>query len=388
MEENLELSRKSSNEIDCGHDVNPRLQIYYFSGTGNSKNVAKWLRDEASKKGSITEMHDLARIDRRNVQVPDKNAMIGFVSPTHGFNFPPIMMYFIIHFPRTNSGNRVFVLNTRAGTKFCGVYFPGLSGVTLWLSALVLWIKGYRITGLNSIDMPSNWISLHPGLREEKVVSIYKRGRKKTQQFAEDILNDKRNIRAVYDIVQDCLLAPISLLYFLIGRFVFAKSFYASSRCTKCNVCVRNCPVKAIIIVNDQPFWTYRCESCMRCMNECPERAIETGHGYLVGTIFLINSWILVHFWEGILNHIKLDNYHVFFPVIKFSVDCGITLIFLMLSYRIVHFLNRIVILRQIIEYTSLTKYHFWKRYNLRMILKSNSMLEKNIPQNQIHKDK
>lgn len=376
MEDVFELSRKSSDEIGCGHGVNTQLQIYYFSGTGNARSVAKWIKGEASKRGSISETHDLARIDRKNVQLPNENATVGFVAPTHGFNFPPIMMYFIFHFPRTNSGNRAFVLNTRAGTKFFGIVLPGLSGVTLWLSALVLMIKGYRIAGLSSIDLPSNWISLHPGLSEEKVISIYERCRKKTQQFAGDILNNKRNFRAVYDIVQDCLLAPISLLYFLAGRFVFAKSFYASSRCTKCNVCLHNCPVKAIITVSDQPYWTYRCESCMRCINECPERAIETGHGYLAGTLILINSWILVDLWAGISSHIRFGNYHVLFSLIKFSVDCGITLILLMLSYRIVHYIKKIVIFKQLIEYTSLTKYHFWKRYNLKKILKNHDHID------------
>jgi Pyruvate/2-oxoacid:ferredoxin oxidoreductase delta subunit len=345
--------------------VNKKLQIYYFSGTGNARKVASWIRDEASKTAWIAETHDLALIDRRSVSAPDKDAMIGFTSPTHGFNFPPIMMYFIFHFPRTKNGNRVFILNTRAGTKFGRIFLPGLSGVTLWLSALVLWIKGYSIVGLHSIDMPSNWISIHPGLSEEKVNSIYQRCRRVTQQFAENILGNKKNFDAVYNIVQDCLFAPISLLYFLIGRFVFAKSFYASSRCTNCNACICNCPVKAIITVSGQPFWTYRCESCMRCMNECPERAIETGHGYIAGTIFLINSWILVRLWASIANHIRLDNHYVFFPIIKFIVDSGVTLIILMLVYRMVHFLKRIAILRQIIEYTSLTKYLFWKRYDI-----------------------
>jgi Pyruvate/2-oxoacid:ferredoxin oxidoreductase delta subunit len=294
--------------------------------------------------------------------------MIGFVSPTHGFNFPPIMMYFIFHFPRTTSGNRVFILNTRGGTKFGSIFLPGLSGIALWLPALVLWLKGYRIIGLRSIDLPSNWISLHPALKDEKVISIYRRCMHITYQFSEDILNNRKNLRAVFDIVQDCLIAPVSLLYFLMGRFVLAKSFYASSRCTNCKQCMHNCPVNAIIAVSGQPFWTYRCESCMRCMNECPERAIESGHGYVAGTFFLVNSWILMQMWAGISTHVVLVKHLSGFPIIKLFMDCSVTLILLMLVYRIVHYAKWIVILKHIIEYSSLTKYSFWKRYNIKKI--------------------
>ena len=125
-----------------------------------------------------------------------------------------------------------------------------------------------------------------------------------------------------------------------------------------------NCPVNAIITVSSQPFWTYRCESCMRCMNECPERAIETGHGYVAGTLFLVNSWILVTLWESFSQLVRFDYYPAVFPIFKNIMDCGVTLFLLMIAYRIVHLLKRVAILKQIIEYSSLTKYSFWKRYN------------------------
>jgi Pyruvate/2-oxoacid:ferredoxin oxidoreductase delta subunit len=344
------------------------IRIYYFSGTGNARSVAEWLRDEADRKAWNVEIQNIAEIERRNIQTPDQNTLIGFVSPTHGFNFPPIMMYFIFNFPNATGGNRVFVLNTRAGTKFGGIFLPGLSGIALWLSALVLRWKGYRVIGLRSIDLPSNWISVHPGLKDEKVISIYERCRKITHQFAEDVLNNRTHFKAAFDIVQDCLVAPVSLLYFLAGRFVCAKSFYASSRCTNCTICIRNCPVKAIITVSGQPYWTYRCESCMKCMNECPERAIETGHGYVAGVLFLVNSWILVELWARISPVVWLDKYPPVFPIIQFIVEWGVTLTIFMIAYRVVHYAKRIAILKQIIEYSSLTKYSFWKRYNRKKI--------------------
>jgi Pyruvate/2-oxoacid:ferredoxin oxidoreductase delta subunit len=345
-----------------------QLEIYYFSGTGNARNVSLWIGEEARKRSWAVQSHDLTKIDRRSVPLPGKGVLVGFVSPTHGFNFPPVMMYFVFRFPRTRSKNRVFVVNTRAGMKAGRVFLPGLSGLALWLPTLVLGAKGYRVVGLRSIDLPSNWISLHPGLTKKSVVSIYEHCRAITVRFAGRILDGRRDLTAFRDILQDCLAAPISVLYFLMGRFVFAKSFYADSRCTRCSLCIRNCPVKAITVVGGQPFWTFRCESCMRCMNECPEHAIETGHGYVAGALFLAGSWVLAYFWKSISNRVGPEIIPVAFPVLKFLIDCAVTLFILMLVYRTVHFAKRIAILRQVIEYTSLTKYRFWKRYNIKEI--------------------
>jgi Pyruvate/2-oxoacid:ferredoxin oxidoreductase delta subunit len=348
--------------------VDRHLQLYFFSGTGNARNVAEWLKIAATRKNWSVESFNVATIERRGRRPPPENTMLGFIAPTHGFNFPPIMIYFLFRFPPANKANKVFIINTRAGMKLGRIFLPGISGVALWLSALVLFIKGYKIVGLRSIDLPSNWISMHPGLADKTVLSIYERCRNITGQFAEDMLSGKNNFRAGYDIIQDCLVAPVSLLYYLVGRFVFAKSFYAGSRCTGCMICRSNCPVGAIITVADQPFWTYRCESCMKCLNECPERAIETGHGYLAGTLFLVNSWLLVHLWTKIEGHAHLDRLNGFFPVFKFCLDSVVTLFILMIVYRFVHFLKRLTPFRQLIEYTSLTRYPFWRRYNIRKI--------------------
>ena len=303
---------------------------------------------------------------------PNANALIGFISPTHGFNLPPVMMYFIFRFPKANIGNNVFIINTRAGIKIGKLFIPGLSGIALWLAAIVLIIKGYKISGLRSIDLPSNWISLHPSLGENSVIQIYARCKRITANFAGDILSGRKNFHAAFDIIQDILIAPVSIGYFLVGRFIFAKSFYAGSLCNKCNTCIRNCPVSAIKSVNDQPFWTYSCESCMKCMNECPNRAIETGHGYIIGLLFIINSFILLQLWQFIFSQINFDTHNFLFKIIKFTIDSGVTLILLFMAYRAIHSLKRFPLIKQLVEYTSLTSYNFWGRYNIKKIFNSN----------------
>ena len=339
-----------------------RLILYYFSGTGNARNVAGWFAEAAQSRSIPTEVTDIAAIDRKHIRPFPEGAMIGFVSPTHGFNYPPVSMYFIFRFPLSR-GNRVFLMNTRAGLKLSKWFVPGLSGLALWLAAIVLLFKGYSIVGLRSIDLPSNWISFHPGVKEKVVDSIYGHCKRITQNFAAKILDGKRVYTAFRDIIQDILISPVSIGYFFMGRFLLAKTFYANENCDKCDICIDNCPVKAILTVDKRPFWSYRCESCMRCMNNCPKRAIDTSHGYTTGIMFLINMLIMALFWKWVAAFITVPYDNGWARVLVTFTRWGLTFISLVVFYRLYHYLLRVPLIRELFYYTSLTRYRFWRRY-------------------------
>ncbi len=340
------------------------LSIYYFSGTGNAKSVALWIKKTADNNNINTTIINIADLEnRKNIAVPE-NTVVGICSPTHGFNFPPIVLNFITRFPRSNN-NKVFLINTRAGLKMGKYFVPGISGIALLLSAFILLIKGYRVIGMRSIDLPSNWISIHPGIKRPVVESIFERRKSDTINFANKIIAGKRVYRAFIDILQDIIIAPVAIGYYLIGRFVFAKSFIASHDCSHCNICVEKCPVKAIKIVDNRCYWSYKCESCMQCMNNCPERAIETAHGFVIGVSFIIYNVILIWIY-------KITDFHditgSFTPGIAFEMIESITntviyISLLFLFYRIMHYLLRFRLFERLIVYSSLTKYRFWRRY-------------------------
>jgi Pyruvate/2-oxoacid:ferredoxin oxidoreductase delta subunit len=338
------------------------IVLYYFSGTGNARHVAHWFAGEAGRRHIPCQVTDISRMDRRKIPSLPPGTLVGFISPTHGFNFPPVMMYFLFRFPRGRR-NSAFVVNTRAGLKLSRWYLPGLSGITLWLGALVLLIKGYRIRGLRSIDLPSNWISLHPGLKVQVVTSIYDRCQKITRAFAEKIVGGKTVLPAFRDILQDLLVAPVSIAYFFIGRFVLAKTFYANEHCDLCGICQKGCPVGAILKVDNRPFWSYRCESCMRCMNTCPNRAIDTAHGFLAGALFLINLVVLVYFWK-MVSLVIMPPADEGWMVVPYTIIRWIlTFASMVICYRLFHFLLRIPIVREVFFYTSLTRLKGWRRY-------------------------
>jgi len=138
------------------------LIIYYFSGTGNSKNVALWLEDYARRQNIEVSLVNIGASERRSVNPPPENALVIFISPIHGFNYPPIMLNYIVNFPRGR--NKIVLMNTRAGMLIKKFVTPVLTGMAFYFSAIILKLKGYSIQGIFPVDLPSNWISVHPGL--------------------------------------------------------------------------------------------------------------------------------------------------------------------------------------------------------------------------------
>lgn len=341
-----------------------KLIIYYFSGTGNSKSASKWMLDEAERLGLNTQIINIDNFKKVEKPRVVGKTLIGFCAPTHGFNMPPIMLKYINKFPLVKNAD-VFLLNTRAGMKLHKLFLPGLSGIAQLFPALLLRLKGYKIVGMQPMDLPSNWLFVHPGLKKKVVDSIFVRCKKISEKFISNVLKGKKRYKALLSLPLDLAVAPISIAYYFIGRFFLAKTLIASPKCTRCEKCLKQCPVGAIKMINKRPYWTYKCESCMRCANICPCRAIETTHTISI-SLFVIASLVLsplllLAFKEiGVYEFLHQNQWT---KSISSLIDMLVTLTFFILSYGILHYFMRFKFFAQIITYTSFSKYKFWRRY-------------------------
>jgi hypothetical protein len=117
------------------------LHMFYFSGTGNARNVAHWVAQAFLARGREVEVVDLSRLTKGKVRIGSGDEL-GLASPTHGFDFPPITLSFLLALPRAPARNRAHVFNTRAGVRLLGLHLPGASGVAQLFAALVLLLKG------------------------------------------------------------------------------------------------------------------------------------------------------------------------------------------------------------------------------------------------------
>ena len=343
--------------------VYSKVVIYYFSGTGNAKKAAEWIADEAFNFGVNATVYSIDNPEK--IVYPDGNekTLIGFCSATHGFNLPPIMLRFIYKFPKIKNCN-TFILNTRAGMKLFKIFTPGLSGIALILPFIFLLFKGYKTIGFRPLDMPSNWISLHPGIRKKIVISIFERCEKISRDFTKKILSGKKVYRGLFSLPLDLLITPISLGYYLVGRFMLSKTFISTSDCNNCGLCLKQCPVKAIENQNNQMYWTFKCESCMKCMNNCPQRAIEVPISYVAIIWYLALGLVPNFIMDKILLIIKVPLENIYIQLIYNILLFIFIFLFSYLGYKMLHLLMRYRVINKIIAYTSLTKYKFWRRYN------------------------
>ena len=338
-----------------------KLIIFYFSGTGNSKKIASWFSEFAARKNIDCNIMNIAKTDVQSITQISSDTLIFIISPVHGFNFPQITLDFIRHFPVGN--NNIVLMNTRAGTRLGPFVTPGLTGIAFMLSSFILKRKGYKIIGQIPFDMPSNWISIHPALKEKSIGFIHKRNYYRVERHAVRIFSGKKDFHAARDIIQDVLISPVALAYYLVGRFAFAKSFYASNNCDNCGLCIEQCPVKAIEINNGRPFWTFKCESCMRCMNTCPQRAIETAHGLFV-VLICLSSFL------ALLIPYPLYKENTFSGIIEFLLKNIFFLFLLWVLYRLQHLLLKNKFAGKLIRLTSLTHFKFWGRYRAQSYIK------------------
>jgi Pyruvate/2-oxoacid:ferredoxin oxidoreductase delta subunit len=293
--------------------------------------------------------------------------LIGICSATHGFNLPHSVLKIIFKFHHYK-GSDFFLLNTRAGMKLSKLFLPGLSGLAQIFPCLVMRLKGYPVVAMRPVDLPSNWISLHPGLKPKVVNSMEDHYESKVKKFAGGLLSGKRTyLPAFVSLPFDLLVTPLAIGYYFIGRFILAKTFFASDRCNDCLLCIGACPTKSIILKDNRPFWKLTCESCMHCMNFCPQRAVEVSHN-----TFIPLMWLLIAIINPFVNKILLQFLETRIPEIKFLSSTLLTVVRWVVaillftgSYYLVHYLMHFRPVWRFMSWFTITRFAFWRRYRI-----------------------
>ena len=337
-----------------------------MSGTGNSYRVAEWVSRIAEKEGIPKVEFSSIETGIADEREQEGTGILGLVMPAHGFTTPWHMIKFACKLPRTRQSH-AFSISTRAGLKFGKIFPPGLSGTATFLTALILFLKGYNVRGTTAIDMPSNWMSLHSGLKHSKAEAVIKRNKPKAESFMQAILSGRKQwltLNNLYESIGGLLLLPVSVLYLFAARFFLAKLFFSNWKCNSCGICAEKCPVEAISMRGKgkaRPYWKYNCESCMRCMAFCPVEAVEAGHSWGVILFYITCSAAAMHFLSLLKSHISALNFisglwlESIFVLLYFYFALGV-------SYFFFSLIVRIPIINRLFTLTTLT--HWYRRYH------------------------
>ena len=253
------------------------IDIYYFSGTGNSLSVAK---DIAAQTGG--NLIPIASVVDKDVINPDSD-VIGIVFPVYYTELPVIIKRFAGKLD--NIGNTyIFAVCT----------FGGSAGYSLKSLKRLIEARGGKLAATYRVHMPQNSF---PKFFENHAV-LYSTWNKQSGIVARNTVERKQG-----EFFRHVLLGPFFMLVdYCMSKMKgtykksFAKlskaspylemdalihlndtSFSVNEKCTGCGICAGVCPVNNIVLTEKKPVWQHRCENCLACYNWCPVKAIRGG---------------------------------------------------------------------------------------------------------------
>lgn len=232
--------------------------VLYFSGTGNSRYVAKKIAevsgDELVSIGQKLKSGDFGEIRS------DKPLV--FVGPVYAGRLPRVMEDYVRKVKFTGTQRAYFVV-TCAQTPW----------VTVQYVEKLCTEKGFSLLGFNSIVMPQGYIAGGGTQPKEVNDKILKAAEPKIISIAETI-RDKQMLPKEQPgkAMMSKVLNPI-----MYSMMISAKSFRVTDKCGGCGKCVQRCPLNNIKLTSGKPVWGDQCTHCMACIAGCPNEAIEYG---------------------------------------------------------------------------------------------------------------
>lgn len=256
--------------------------IYYFSGSGNSRHLAKVLARETGQK-----LFSLNKFMKNNcsfhkgrtlldcttvLPLPtDETQPLIFVHPTYGWRQPRLVTSLLAANAQQLQGRKLYFVAT-AGS--------GFGGSEKFLRRLCQDVAA-EYMGLATILMPENYTAMFAIPDEAEAERLIEGGQEKVEEVSRAISSGQL-IKPDPDLCKFPFLLSSVINPLFYSFFVRSSAFYADDKCDSCRVCELICPLNNIKMKinkngNLRPQWNDNCTHCMACINHCPTKAIEYG---------------------------------------------------------------------------------------------------------------
>lgn len=233
-----------------------KVEIYYFSGTGNSLYVAK----ELKKRIPEVELIPIVSLLGKKVIATDAE-MVGFVFPIYMTAVPTPVKNFIMKLD-FKSTKYIFAVATRIGTTHRA--FICLEKI--------LKKKSKMLDSCFSLNMASNDPKFKYKVPTEKeIAELENVVQNRLDSISKVIINKEKKLEKDTSFTTRIpFLRLISLIVALTEGL--KDNLYADSKCTGCGTCERVCLSQKIKMINKKPVWqeSVKCYHCSACLNYCP----------------------------------------------------------------------------------------------------------------------
>ena len=238
------------------------IGIFYFSGTGNTKMIAKLLATEFNRYVSVVDVIAIDELLKTNKTAEvEKYDIIGFGYPVHAFNAPRIFFEFIEQL-QDGKKKKTFIF------KSAGDPFMQAGSTALVRKALQK--KGYDVIYERLFVMPANVLVRYP---DQLIKQLYNTALQRTKTMVKEILSETTKLQKNTFFSTFATTAFSSMENF--GARFFGKNLYVSYSCNLCGICISNCPTNNITKQKGRIRFHSKCNLCMRCIYRCPVNAIS-----------------------------------------------------------------------------------------------------------------
>ena len=239
------------------------MEIYTFSGTGNSLHVA---RELAARLPHASLVPIMPLLDEKK---PKTHAdVVGLVFPIHAFTIPwPVHTF--LEKADFSSASYIFAVASR---ECFAKVFDDIDQL--------LKQQGVGLDAGFSFEMPQNYIPVFNVYSQEAQARVEAAMLASLDHVTQTVTD--REVHRPKDPTWTLPIShgvmPLVSLWFRKVRFPdMERSFYADDRCTGCGTCERVCLSNKIRIENGKPVWDKKvqCTYCFACLHYCPEEAVQ-----------------------------------------------------------------------------------------------------------------
>ena len=250
-----------------------KIEIYYFSGTGNSLHVARELQKRLTKAILVPVIGAL-----KKERIKKNTASVGFIFPNFCLSIP-MPIYDFLKKADLSSAQYIFAICTRGGSQNEAFYSINT----------LLKRQNKHIQSQMTINMPWNIPigkeDLPNSINEEKMKQLEENLQKKLDYFSKIIITKRDYQEEDLEIVMPVpswikMLNRLMPHLFHQSHFYFYRKmihFYSNGKCNGCGICTTVCPQGKIDLIDQKPVWSKEidCLGCFACINYCPQKSIQ-----------------------------------------------------------------------------------------------------------------